>query len=983
MEEKLFLEENYNEEMNNYKKITNGQKKSGWDWIIITASNKEQKESYVEQINFRKKIGFFPKELRIDVVEDPEGKRVGSGGATLNVLKFLHENDEDFFNKKIMLIHSGGDSKRVPSCSACGKLFSNIPRKLFNNRCSTLFDEFMISFSDVPSRLKNGILVLSGDVLLLFNSLQIDIHNFDVVSISIKVPKEIGQNHGVVLADSNNTVKRFLHKLSIEELEKYGAVDNEGYVNLDTGCIWMSSAVIQSLFELISKNNKIDNELYKMYINDTNRLSFYGDLLFPFSSEGSEEEYLQEPSEGIYNDNLKIIRKIIWRKLHNYKFGIVKTSPSKFIHAGTTLELKNLFINAKKNYSYLSWNNNILTNEVINNVSLINSLIYTDTDKIGNDVLIENSIIKENSIIGKNCLLSNTIFSGTLQKNTVIHTLPLKIDENIKYVTRIYGVYDNPKNNNQFLGISIKDFKEKNNLQFEEKSLWELKLYPICDSVEESVNFAITIQNMVLNIANESEINEWKKAKKLSLEESFNLADTREILKWQERLEYQILADIIVHKFTISKMDVNNILKYINSQNVVPIVEHIKTKCDDDYKLCLLLSKIIEEYNSKFDAGLKEFYEDKCYNIISKKVIDNNKISINQDIKLTNEKISNCYPVRINLGGGWSDTAPYCLENGGIVLNAAVYLNDELPIKVTVEKNNEKKFIFVSKDGNCKEEFLSVNEFKDLDLIGDVFILTKASILLLNINDEILNDYGITVTTDVNVPKGSGLGTSSILAAGIIQTLAEFCSYKLTNEEVASLVLCAEQIISSGGGWQDQIGGITQGIKLIETSTGENQNYNITYIKDTKGIVSILNKRLVLIYAGQRRIAKNLLRKIMNKYILNDTTTIDVLRKIQHIALLMKFELEKGSIQGFCKLLNEHFELSKILDEGVTNLCIEHLIATTKDLVDGYFIAGAGGGGFLVAVLKNENVIDELKSKISTVYKDIGIEVFNCKIKYE
>lgn len=72
------------------------------------------------------------------------------------------------------MIHSGGDSKRVPQYSACGKIFSPVPRELPDGRTSTLFDEFMISMAGVAGRLKEGMLVLSGDVLLLFNPLQID-----------------------------------------------------------------------------------------------------------------------------------------------------------------------------------------------------------------------------------------------------------------------------------------------------------------------------------------------------------------------------------------------------------------------------------------------------------------------------------------------------------------------------------------------------------------------------------------------------------------------------------------------------------------------------------------------------------------------------------------------------------------------------------------------------------------------------------------
>ena len=104
-------------------------------------------------------------------IPDRGGKRVGSGGATLEVLKYLHQEEGSFDKLRILVIHSGGDSKRVPQYSALGKLFSPVPHELPDGRNSTLFDEFMIGMSSVPSRIREGMVLLSGDVLLLFNPL--------------------------------------------------------------------------------------------------------------------------------------------------------------------------------------------------------------------------------------------------------------------------------------------------------------------------------------------------------------------------------------------------------------------------------------------------------------------------------------------------------------------------------------------------------------------------------------------------------------------------------------------------------------------------------------------------------------------------------------------------------------------------------------------------------------------------------------------
>ena len=116
-------------------------------------------------------------------------------------------------------------SKRVPTYSALGKLFSPVPHKLPDGRSSTLFDEFLIVMSSVPGRIREGMLLLSGDVLLLFNPLQIDFSGRGAAAISFKENVETGKNHGVFLNGENNTVRKFLHKQTVETLTQAGAVN--------------------------------------------------------------------------------------------------------------------------------------------------------------------------------------------------------------------------------------------------------------------------------------------------------------------------------------------------------------------------------------------------------------------------------------------------------------------------------------------------------------------------------------------------------------------------------------------------------------------------------------------------------------------------------------------------------------------------------------------------------------------------------------
>ena len=171
MSTSIYLSQSYKDAWDDYYRSLTNPAFPVWDYIILTASNEHQAISFQSQINARS--SFLPSRTRFAVIPDEGGVRVGSGGATLSVLKWLAENG-GWEGKRVLVIHSGGDSKRVPQYSALGKLFSPVPHELPDGRSSTLFDEFIIAMSAVPGRIREGMLLLSGDVLLLFNPLLID-----------------------------------------------------------------------------------------------------------------------------------------------------------------------------------------------------------------------------------------------------------------------------------------------------------------------------------------------------------------------------------------------------------------------------------------------------------------------------------------------------------------------------------------------------------------------------------------------------------------------------------------------------------------------------------------------------------------------------------------------------------------------------------------------------------------------------------------
>lgn len=1011
----LFMQQSYLDAWEDYERSLNKSNFIKWDFVILTASNEEQAKVYREQILYRLKNHQLSTTTHYAVLSDPEGKRVGSGGATFNVMRYIAEIAEKnnqknpFKNKRIMVIHSGGDSKRVPQYSAIGKLFSPVPRELPDGRSSTLFDEFMIGMAGVPSRIKEGMLILSGDVLLLFNSLQIDAMFHGAAAISIKERVEIGKNHGVFLNDGNDYVGQFLHKQSEEKLRKVGAVNNQNCVDLDTGAVLFDCNLLQSLFSLISTDGKLDEQKFERFVSEKSRISFYGDFLYPLAKNSTLEQYYKEAAEGVINDELLACRKDIWNAVREYSMKLICLSPAEFIHFGTTRELLDLVTNNVEDYAFLSWSKKVMTTGAEDNFDFAAHNAYIGhAAVIEKNCYIENSYILDNSIVHSGAIVSNLhLRNAEVPSNTVWHGVTLKDGSSL---IRVYGINDNPKarmrNKGGFLESTLSEFICNNNLLYEdlwddeEDYLWFAKLYPMCKSRKESVEMAIILNKMAANTATDLEVKRWKQCKRESLYSSFNKANVQHDCFFVRELESRILANKFIYQLSCGTY-YKDALKVFGARGISDqiydnLMEDAKNAPEDlKIRIYYAVSRYMKENKAVIKENTYDVLETKCFkeilDMIYKDAIkylpDNSNYCIKQN------EVNVKLPVRVNWGGGWTDTPPHCNEKGGAVLNAAIKLKGIYPIQVCVKKIDSYHIEFESQDiGVCGKAY-SVSEIQDCYNPYDSFALHKSALIACGIvpqsGDADLQSIlkklggGIYLSTQVvGVPKGSGLGTSSILSAACVKAIFQFLGEELDNSKISEIVLCMEQIMSTGGGWQDQIGGLTDGIKFIRSMPGIHQRMEVEYVKLNETVKRELQERFALIYTGQRRLARNLLRDVVGSYIGARPESIDALKKMAPVAALMKFELERGNIDRFAELLNQHWELSKQLDEGSTNTCIDQIFMSCQDLICGQFISGAGGGGFLQVILKKGVTKEKLRNRIRELFQDSGVDVWDCEILF-
>ncbi len=959
----LYLAESYRDAWDDYQRSLKNTAFPVWDYIILTASNEQQAKGFRAQITERKKL--LPERTKIAVIPDEGGVRVGSGGATLSVLKWLREHEPSFEGLRVMVIHSGGDSKRVPQYSALGKLFSPVPHELPDGRPATLFDEFIIAMSAVPGRIREGMLLLSGDVLLVFNPLLIDYSGHGAAAISFKEDVLTGKDHGVFLRGDDGNVSRFLHKQTVEKLTKVGAVNDRGAVDIDTGAVIFGTDILDSLWDLLCTNNYFDEKKYAAFVNDRVRLSLYGDFLYPLAKDSTLEQFYQEQPEGEFSEELKHRRDDLWNALRPFQMKLLRMAPAKFIHFGTSEEILDLMTYEIDNYRELGWSRR--ANSSMNQAAGYLSVLSPKAE-IGEGSYLEVSYVHSKAKVGKGCILSYIdIHDEEIPDHVVIHGLKQK---NGKFVCRIYGVEDNPKEKRIF-------GKELSGNLWEENTphnLWSACIYPECDTIQEAVAAALKLYDAVLHDKN---IEAGK-----SMAAGFQDADPEALLAWNKRM-----AELV---------QMNDIAGLIDS--------HLPAK---DGRLRAPLTKIqrqwMESRLAKAEYGERirlHYYVGtalgdegeiaKAFSTLSSAILEEtlNGLEENKEAQIKVDRHEVQLPLRVNWGGGWSDTPPYCNENGGTVLNAAILLNGERPVRVTLTRLKEKKIVFDSRDMDVHGEFDRIAPLQSVGDPYDPYVLQKAALLACGVIPPKGGDLGEVIErlgggflmeTEVSgVPKGSGLGTSSILAAGCVKALYEFLGIPHTEEDLYSHVLCMEQIMSTGGGWQDQVGGVTDGIKFTTSKHGLKQEIVVRHLSCPA--MGELNERFCLIYTGQRRLARNLLRDVVGRYIGNEPEAVYALAEIQRKAALMRFELERGHIDDFAILLNEHWELSKMIDAGSTNTLIDQIFDAVDDLLAGRMVCGAGGGGFLQVVLKKGVSKEQLQERLMSVFQDTDIRVWNCTL---
>ena len=818
---------------------------------------------------------------------DPVGHRLGSGGGTTWLLQEAcraegaTEMDSWLAKEKRILIHAGGQSKRLPSYAVSGKVLMPLPvfrwergQRLAQNLLSVQLPLYEQMMQMAPDSIHT--MIVSGDVLIRATQPLQPIPDADVVCYGLWLDASVAKNHGVFVSSrrSPSVLKQMLQKPSVQTLSD---LQRNHFYLTDIGVWLLSDKAVSLLMQRSMTSNTSDT-------SDTSNTSFPSSLRISTPSDFKEYDLYSDFGRCLGTDPI-----LDDAELRALSVAIVPLGGGEFYHFGTsremissTLRLQNL-VNDQREIMHLDRkpHPSIFVQNAITKIS------FTE----------ENSNIWiENSFIGPRWHLSHdNVITGvpendweiTLEPGECIDVVPVG---ECDYETRRYRI-DEPLNSNEVA--------ERANLR---------RLF--------TQRQAFRKQN-------------WSALAK----------------NWQHSVFYQLdLADAA-----------KEFQKY-----QIPLPEALP----DDAPL---MTRI---HNAMFRGD-----DEQAFALLRQGLCAVESVAVPQQhtarLNVASDQIVwGRSPVRIDIAGGWTDTPPYCLMEGGNVINFAIELNGQPPLQAYVKPSKEYHIVLRSIDLGAMEVVETNEQLMDFMHVGSPFSIPKAALSLAGFGNSPLSTLhsqlerfgcGIELTLLSAIPAGSGLGTSSILAATVLGALNDFCGLGWDKNEIGHRTLMLEQMLTTGGGWQDQFGGVLGGVKLLQTGRGFDQSPVVRWLPDDLWTQPEYKACHLLYYTGITRTAKQILAEIVRRMFLNHNEELRLLREMKEHTMAMYEAIQRNDFQQMGGLVRKTWHQNQMLDSGTNPSAVSALTDLIDDLCLGYKLPGAGGGGYLYMIAKDPEAAARIK----------------------
>jgi len=296
-------------------------------------------------------------------------------------------------------------------------------------------------------------------------------------------------------------------------------------------------------------------------------------------------------------------------------------------------------------------------------------------------------------------------------------------------------------------------------------------------------------------------------------------------------------------------------------------------------------------------------------------------------------------PLRIGLAGGGTDVSPYSDQYGGAILNVTVSLSAYANIQL-------------SQDGKITLQAFDRNEKEAYDLAPEL-PLTGTLDLLKGVYNRIQKDYpfaheGLKLSTYVDAPAGSGLGTSSTLVVAILGAFVEMLKLPLGDYDIAHYAYRIErEDLQLAGGKQDQYAATFGGVNYMEFFSGDKVIVNPLRIRSQ--YMHELENNLLLFYTASSRESATIIKEQQKNVNQKNEKSIEAMHKLKEQAQQMKEAMLKGKLHQIGEILDYGFQQKRLMAANISNSALDALYDTARKAgATGGKISGAGGGGFMI-----------------------------------
>ena len=805
---------------------------------------------------------------------DPVGHRLGSGGGTAWLLQEACRAENvasvtDWLPKeKRILIHAGGQSKRLPSYAVSGKVLMPLPvfrwergQRLSQDLMSVQLPLYEKMMAMSPDNIHT--MVVSGDVLVRATQPLQPIPEADVVCYGLWLDASVARNHGVFVSDrrSPSVLKMMLQKPSVQTLAE---LQRDHFYLTDIGVWLLSDKAVALLMQRSMSGNP----------GSTSQTDF------------KEYDLYSEFGCALGTDPI-----LVDDELRRLKVAILPLAGGEFYHFGTskemissTLRLQNL-VNDQREIMHID-------RKPHPSIFVQNAVTEIPFTVENNNIWIENSHVGRRWHLTHDHVITGVPendWEMSLAPGECIDVVPVGDHD---YEIRRYRI-DEPLNSNEVA--------ERANLQrlFDQRRTFRKQ------------NWSALAKN------------------------------------WSHSVFYQLdLADA-AEQF---------------SKEQIPLPPPLPEDAP-------LMTRI---HDAMFRGDHRRAFA----------LLRDGLLSWSGECRFPRRQVADDQivwgrsPVRIDIAGGWTDTPPYCLMEGGNVINLAIELNGQPPLQVYVRPSKEPRIVLRSIDLGAVEVVETAEQLMDFMHVGSPFSIPKAGLVLAGFGSSGVSGNpgsislrqqleafgsGIELTLLSAIPAGSGLGTSSILAATVLGALNDFCGLGWDKNEIGHRTLMLEQMLTTGGGWQDQFGGVLGGVKLLQTGRGFEQTPLVRWLPNDLWTQPEYRPCHLLYYTGITRTAKQILAEIVRRMFLNDNAELRLLREMKAHTMEMYEAIQQNDFRRMGLLMRKTWQQNQALDSGTNPAAVAKQTALIDDLCLGYKLPGAGGGGYLYMIAKDSEAAARIK----------------------